>query len=183
MSEQIEYRYRGLVVPHPALDLTDEVTNEVFEIFSFYWRDGAHFDVGLDAALSQPAHIKMLAISHAHIKPVKFTGEEGEKYGAQATEKCWRQWASANYDPANDAPSFKIPRSDEWVVYCIDNKRTACFLGFVPRLAHTYCANGTPLLSAFMASAEQWFQSENRLPMSFEDIPHIFSDKWRTSAK
>lgn len=183
MSEQIEYRYQGLVVPHPALDLTDELTSEAFEIFSFYWRFGAHFEIGLDAALQQPDYIRTLAINHAHIKPVEFTGEEGEKYGFRATERCWQQWESANWDPAFDAPTYKIPTSDEWVVYCIDDKRTACFLGFVPRLAHKNCANGSPLLRAFMASAEHWFQSENRFPMSFEDIPHIFSDKWRTSAK
>lgn len=178
MSEQNESRFKGLVVAHPALDLTDENTSAVFDIFSFYWRFGADFEVGLDTALSQPAHIKMLAIRHAHIKPAAFTGDEA-KYGYQATEKCWQQWESANWDPAMEAPSYRIPASDEWVVYCVDSDRTACVLGYIPRMAHVQCANGSDLLNGFMASAEQWFQSENRYPMPFEELPHLFGAKWR----
>ncbi|CAD7516873.1 hypothetical protein [Aeromonas hydrophila] len=182
MSEQIQFNFQGLVVPHPALDLTDDNTKAVYEIFDFYWRFGADYEVGLDTALSQPAHIKMLAIRHSHIKPAEFTGEE-RKFGKQATERCWQEWESANWDPAMDAPSYRIPVSDEWVVYCVDSDRTACFLGYVPRLAHQYCANGSPLLSAFMASAENWFQSENRHPMPFEEMPHLFGDKWRIATR
>lgn len=173
-------QFRGSVIPHQVYDLTPGSNSlAAYEIFRDYWTYGFDPEVGLDAPLSQPNSIKALAIGHAHLKPVKFTGRERKDHGYRASEAAWNCWEYDRYTPGVEAPSLKTPTSNEWLVYCVDDNRNACLLAHIESAAHQMLKATTAELRAIMTLAERWFQAENRAPMQYDEMNQVFSAKWK----
>lgn len=180
MSDQ--FRFRGEVVTHPQyyeISPDREAAEDVFAIFCDYWSFGFDPEVGLDTPLYQPHSIQDLSVCHAHLKPGQFSGNELRVFKKRnPTKECWDRWAQGEYVPGKDAPSRVTPESDEWIIYCVDEKRNACLLAHVQADAHDACKNGRPFLHNIMVLAEQWFSEGGRYPMEFSELAHVFDEKW-----
>ena len=176
--------YIGRVDAHSSIQsilTSDENTQIAFDIFQDYWKHGFDSEVGRDTYLSRPDEAKDCAIGRVHLRPVHFTGNEREEFGHTATEECWDRWPGLGEVPATESASRHIPTSNEWIVYCVDSKRNACMLAYLPIAIdpHTYCEN-LDHMQAFIDKANAWFKDNSSHPMSNSEFPLIFNDKWLT---
>lgn len=176
-------RFRGQVVPHSCyytLSPDPEAAKAVFEVFEDYWMYGFDPEVGFDAPLAQPKAIQDLAVCHAHLRPVSFSGDEFKIFRKNnPTKRCWDDWENGAYVPGKDAPSRKIPHSDEWLIYCVDSNRNACVLAHLQADAHEACKDGSDFLRNIMDLASHWFDDSGSYPMSYGELAGVFHPEWR----
>jgi hypothetical protein len=173
-------KYVGNAEPHKTI--RDSLTGNAelaFDIFQDYWKAGYDQEVGRDTYLSRPEAAKDSAIGRIHLRPISFTGNEKEEYGYSATKKCWDKWQRAADVPSVNSNSKDIPTSNEWIVYCVDSTRNACMLAYLPESIdpHKFCED-TNTMNRFIKMADEWYSDNSSFPMSIEEFPLIFDDKW-----
>ncbi|MEZ8690573.1 hypothetical protein A145_04710 [Vibrio splendidus 5S-101] len=157
----------------------DSNSQLALDIFQDYWRYGFDREVGRDTYLTRPSEVIDCAIGRIHLRPVHFTGNEKEDHGHSATKECWDNWENAAYVPGVDSCSKDIPTSNEWIVYCVDSERNACMLAYLPEGVdpHEFC-EVQENMDNFIARANNWFGDNGSTPMSNDDFPLIFDDRW-----
>ena len=177
-------KYRGTTDYHPALEAVmnkdsggEYLTNtgQAFDVFSNYWEYGFDNEAGRDSYMLRPDHAKESAIHRRHLRPISFSGQET----GTATKKCWDEWEEIADVPSRETAKSKIPTSNEWVIYCVDENRNACMIAYLPEHMdpHVLCED-MKVMERFIGMADEWFKAKRTHPMSKEELPLVFDEKW-----
>ncbi|MEZ9185156.1 hypothetical protein AB4158_13260 [Vibrio splendidus] len=150
-------------------------TGQAFDVFSSYWSYGFDAEAGRDSYMLRPDNAKESAVHRLHLRPVKFKATDK----GTSSQKCWDEWEFVADVPSRETGKDRVPTSNEWVIYCVDENRDACMIAYLPEHMdpHKVCEDMS-VMKRFIGMANDWFKSKSSEPMEVSELPLVFDDKW-----
>ncbi|HEM6921243.1 TPA: type II toxin-antitoxin system YafO family toxin [Providencia rettgeri] len=142
MSSKKQYKFRGKVYKAPSLvKLCTESPeyNYYFDAFVDYWRYGPHHILGRDVYCTDPDNAIENGLKHVHTDMGLYIPADKKDY--TSLEPHWNKWKT--FLAANDSDEWdpiqfklKLPTSDSFIVYSINEYRDALVHDVIPCNGH-----------------------------------------------
>lgn len=167
--------YRGRVFRHPDyIKYLEDVIPEVAtftKAFVSFWKEGFHPLIGKGGVMTYPDIYSEQAIGRVHLEPPV---KPLEPYSS--TAECWMRWG------LQDETLFVFPTSNKFLMFCVDENREACLLGYLDgddRDSHQVIKDPN-FRKNMKARADSFFRSMGTEPMSPElyNGERLFGDEW-----
>lgn len=177
------YKFCGKVFKHPSfVELCKQYPEYelYFVAFSDYWRMGPSHVFGKDVLCTDPDAAIRDHLRHVHVNMGKYLPPKGLEDTYTWREECWSKWAdilAANDSPEGDPirRHYKIPTSNAFIVYSVNEHRDAIVYDLIPENAHEEIKK-PELIEIYLQEVFRFTLSRNINPFPTDaDIHH---DKW-----
>ena len=168
-------RFQGRVFKHPDyVKYLEQAFPEVAfytEAFKIFWKEGFHPAIGKGGVMKFPSLYTDQAIGRFHVEP---TSKPLSPYSS--TAECWLRWSQQDED------MFVFPTSNKFLIFCVDENRDACLLGYLDgddRDAHEVIKDQN-YRKNMRTRADSFFRSRGTDPMEESLHDSLFESRWET---
>ncbi len=165
--------FKGNVFKHPAyvqLETRYPELHSYTSAFRIYWLEGYHPMVGKDYILDIPDVYVQNAIGHAHVEPLV-----KNPISYTSTDACWKAWQ------APDSVSPTVPTSNSFLMYCVDEHRNACLLGYLDggdRDSHEVIKTRSFRTTMELRAGSFYNRVPRSSPMQPSEHGRLFGEEW-----